>query len=149
MLVIVVISDARKSHADVIEAEEVVNEEVVEKATDSQTIVNTGKVAVHDDETLYEVKFLASENCTESDIKECFAINFEEALKRIGINDERSKFEIIKVQDNHLIEEDGSRFRFLHLFKVKVKNIDPVKRIIESFATKEGSREWDDMAFNN
>ena len=60
-------ADARKSQAEVteetIEAEQAVNHEVVEKATDSQTIVNTGKVAVNDDETLYEVKFLASENC--------------------------------------------------------------------------------------
>ena len=106
-------ADARKSHADVIIEENIEAEEVVEKAT--------GKEAVN--ETLYEVKFLASENCTESDITECFTINFEEALKRIGINDERSKFEIFKVQDNHLIEEDGSRFRFLHLFKVKVNGM--------------------------
>ena len=109
--------------------------------------MNTGKVAVNDDETLYEVKFLASENCTESEIKEYFTINFEEVLKRIGINDERSKFEIFKLQDIHIIERDGSMFRFLHLFKVKLKNIDPVMKIIESFATKEGSCDWDDMAF--
>ena len=41
-----------------------------------------------------------------------------------GIYDDMSKFEMYKVQNNHVDKFGSYRFRFLHLYKMKVKNND-------------------------
>ena len=158
-------ADARKAAAEVEDnrhvdqAQKVVISEVADKSTEningndrkgkdetSDNVVQSDLMTVLSDEILYEVEILATPKCTDEDIMECFTINFGEALKEIGIKDERSYFEISKVQDRK-VPRDGDGFQTLQLYRVKIKDVDEVKSVIESFDKK--AMNWDYQAFTN
>ena len=56
----------------------------------------------------------------------------------------RSSIEISKVQDRQ-VPRDG--FQTLQLYRVKIKDVDEVKSVIESF--DENAMNWDYQAFTN
>ena len=122
------------------------NEEAVEASVDNTT---AEKAAVMDDESIYELKIDASENCTEEDIIECFGINFTEARKDKKIIDEKSDFKMERVPDKHIIKKNGEVFESYQMFKVKIKNVKEAIETLECFDEKRGGLEWDYQAFKN
>ena len=114
---------------------------------------NTGKASEKDAEenssANYELKICAAKNCTDDDIIECFGINFKEALKEVGVTDERSNFEISKVPEKHVFKKFGDSYSNIQIYKVKVKNIKEATELVEGFDEKSKAKNWDDLAFTN
>ena len=100
-------------------------------------------------EANYKIKICAATKCTDDDIIECFGINFKEALKEIGVTDDRSKYEISKVPEKHVFKKFGETYSNIQIFKVKVKNCREATELVEGFDEKNGAKNWDDLAFTN
>ena len=93
-------------------------------------------------EANYKIKICAATECTDDDIIECFGINFKEALKEIGVTDDRSKYEISKVPEKHVFKKFGETYSNIQIFKVKVKNCREATELVEGFDEKNGAKNY-------
>ena len=93
----------------------------------------------------YEIGFEAP-NCTDSDIIECFNVNYEDELKCKKINNDDKNFRIFKSNSKHVIKKINGIMTNLQVFHVEVFNKESVKKVLELFSEE---YMFDHNAFKN
>ena len=113
--------------------------------TDADDDSSDQKFDEHSENAIYEGNFEAP-NCSDSDIIECFKINYEDELKCKKINDDDKNYRIFRSNSKHAIKKINGVLTNLQVFNVEILNKQPVKNVIELFKT---DYMFDHKAFKN